>query len=208
MQRGKKMDPDSEILDKLQDTLDNLPEDEENSPALPLYMWPAPFLKKPAAEVKEFGEELKNLAEAMHSTMMAHKGIGLAAPQVGEMIRLLTYNVGDQMGTMVNPEIMNTEGEIQSSEGCLSFPGLTVYRPRAESVEVRFFDLDGNEDIMVTDGLLAICLQHEIDHLNGKTFLETMSKLKRDMITRKFEKMHNKHKKQMKRLKKAGVIRL
>lgn len=170
--------------------------------SMPIAIWPDIRLKKSATEITEFGSEIKTLTQQMLATMHTYKGIGLAATQIGVMKRLITYSVDSDIGALINPKIINSDGVVRSEEGCLSFPGLTIFRPRAESIEIQYLDEDGEEVIKVVEGMLAICLQHEIDHLNGKTFIFDMSKIRRDMITAKFNKMKQKRKIQLHNLKK------
>ena len=155
--------------------------------------YPDPVLKKVAAPVTEFDETLRQLANDMAETMYAAPGIGLAAPQVGISKRLTVIDCSArdedaQLLVMVNPEIIDQEGEACEEEGCLSVPGFyeTVNRPR--QVEVTALDRNGESFTRVLDGLLAICLQHEIDHLNGKLFVDYLSPLKRQRIRKKLEK--------------------
>ena len=129
-------------------------------------------------------KSLKKLARQMEKAMYKNSGVGLAAPQVGVLQRLIVIDCTDQdpkdPTTLVNPEIVETRGEmVRDAEGCLSVPGINVEIERHEWVRVRYFDLDGNECEISGDGLLGRCLQHEIDHLDGKTMLESCGPLER-----------------------------
>jgi peptide deformylase len=163
---------------------------------LPILEAPHPLLKARTAPVEAFDEGLRKLALDMFDTMYLAPGIGLAAPQVGVLKRLCVADVSDRKKgeeprrlALVNPEVVwrSSEGDTQE-EGCLSLPNqfADVSRPRA--VRVRYRDLEGVERELEADGLLARCLQHEIDHLDGVLFVDRLSTLKRDMILRKLQK--------------------
>lgn len=126
--------------------------------------------------------------------MYAAPGVGLAAPQVGVSERLIVLDVRNREGTkglitLINPEIIEAEGRVVEEEGCLSLPGITENIPRAERVLVRGHDLDEREREIEAEGLLAVALQHEIDHLEGILFIDRISRLKRGIIQRKMRKM-------------------
>ena len=159
---------------------------------LPILHYPDPRLHQSATPVTEFTAELKQLAEDMTETMYAAPGVGLAAPQVNVHQRLIVVDVSeDKNGLMVlvNPQIIAREGEQEYEEGCLSVPGIYGKITRAARVKVKAQDLEGAPFEVEADGLLATCLQHEIDHLNGVLFIDHISKLKRDMVMRKFKKL-------------------
>jgi peptide deformylase len=127
----------------------------------------------------------------MFETMYAAPGIGLAATQVNAAKRLLVIDVSekrDQPLVFINPEILAREGVEETEEGCLSVPGVFDKVTRAEKVRVRALDRDGKQFEMEADGLLAVCIQHEIDHLDGKLFVDYLSELKRTRIRKKLEK--------------------
>ncbi|HHL39581.1 MAG TPA: peptide deformylase [Deltaproteobacteria bacterium] len=165
-----------------------------------ILIYPHPFLRVKAAAVTEIDDEIRSLAADMFETMYAARGIGLAATQVGADRRLIVLDVpaGDDEGgkggpganamAVVNPEIVEARGSIKSEEGCLSVPGETAEVRRAERVRLRGLDLDGNEIDMEADGLLAVALQHEVDHLDGVVFIDRLSRLRRDMIKRRLKK--------------------
>jgi len=130
----------------------------------------------------------------MAETMYAAPGVGLAAPQVGVSERLIVLDVRNKEGTtglitLINPEIIEAEGRVVEEEGCLSLPGITEDVPRAERVLVRGHDLDEREREIEAEGLLAVALQHEIDHLEGILFIDRISRLKRGIIQRKMRKL-------------------
>jgi peptide deformylase len=168
---------------------------------LPIYVAPHPVLKTRAEPVAgSVTDDLRKLMDDMLDTMYDANGIGLAAPQVGISKRILVIDIeqGDREerdGTrgnplcFVNPEIVWTSDHINIyEEGCLSIPGQYAPVERPEKVRVKFLDYDGNAQEIEADGLLATCIQHEIDHLDGILFTDHLSKLKRDMLLRKLKK--------------------
>ena len=155
--------------------------------------YPDPVPAAKAAPVTEITDEIRTLAADMIETMYADKGIGLAAPQVGESIRLITVDLSgpdkrEDPHVFVNPVLTNLEGEVESEEGCLSVVGYRTTVTRAERLHLSATDLDGNPVEMDADDLMAICLQHEVDHLNGVLFIDKISKLKRTLYERKLKK--------------------
>jgi peptide deformylase len=155
--------------------------------------YPDPVLAAKAAPVTEITDEIRTLAADMIETMYADKGIGLAAPQIGESIRLITVDLSgpdkrEDPHVFVNPVLSNLEGEVESEEGCLSVVGYRTTVTRAERLHLSATDLDGNPVEMDADDLMAICLQHEVDHLNGVLFIDKISKLKRTLYERKLKK--------------------
>jgi peptide deformylase len=155
--------------------------------------YPDPVLAAKAVPVTEITDEIRALAADMIETMYADKGIGLAAPQVGESIRLITVDLSgpdkrEDPRVYVNPVLSNLEGEVESEEGCLSVVGYRTTVTRAERLHLSATDLDGNPVEMDADDLMAICLQHEVDHLNGVLFIDKISKLKRTLYERKLKK--------------------
>ena len=148
-------------------------------------------LRTIAKPVQAFDEELGRLIKDMTETMYTAKGIGLAATQVNVHRRLLVLDVSegqDQPRVYINPEIVESEGSASCEEGCLSVPGIYAEVSRAERVRVSARNPDGSSFEESLDGLHAICLQHEIDHLEGKLFIDYLSPLKRRMVTKKLEK--------------------
>jgi len=153
--------------------------------------FPDPRLTTVASEVKSFDETLKKLVEDMTETMYSASGIGLAATQVNVHKRLLVLDVSenqDQSRVYINPEITQSGGEQDHEEGCLSVPGIYASVRRAENITVRAQDSDGNSFEEQLDGLHAVCIQHEMDHLIGRLFVDYLSPLKRNMVRKKLEK--------------------
>lgn len=152
---------------------------------------PDPRLRTVAKPVDAFDDELARLVDDMIETMYDAQGIGLAATQVNRHRRLLVLDVSDAQDTprvYINPRILETEGTETCEEGCLSVPGIYAEVSRAEKVRVSAQNLDGSTFEEDLDGMHAICLQHEIDHLDGKLFVDYLSPLKRRMVTKKLEK--------------------
>ena len=148
-------------------------------------------LRLPTKPVTVFDEELQILIDDMFETMYHTHGVGLAAPQIGISLRLSVIDVeGDKQNQLViiNPEIIAQEGQKKYTEGCLSVPGAYETVVRADKVTVRALDRQGKEFECTADGLLGECLQHEIDHLNGKLYIDLLSPLKRSMVRRKVDK--------------------
>lgn len=160
---------------------------------LPIVTYPDPRLETPCEPVEEFGEQLRRLADDLVETMHHAPGIGLAAPQVGrgERVAVVDLSVGadpDELLVLVNPRVLEEEAEVREEEGCLSFPDLMLVVPRPRRVVVEYQDLEGNPRRIEAEDLLARCLHHEIDHLDGVLFLERVSPLKRDLARRKITK--------------------
>jgi peptide deformylase len=148
-------------------------------------------LRKTAKPVEVFDEQLERLVGDMTETMYSAQGIGLAATQVNIHQRLLVLDVSeeqDQPRVYINPEILEAEGSETCEEGCLSVPGIYAEVTRAEKIHISAQNVDGSFFAEELDGMHAICLQHEIDHLNGKLFIDYLSPLKRRMVTKKLEK--------------------
>ena len=151
--------------------------------SLEIYTYPHNVLNQKAEDIKECSQRIQELARNMQETMYKNKGIGLAAPQVGEPCKLITVDVkGEEeknnLITLINPQIVEKQGSIDTEEGCLSLPGYKGKVKRAEKIVVSGLDLQEEEKQIQADGLLAICMQHEIDHLNGITLLDYASRLK------------------------------
>ena len=160
-------------------------------PLLPILRFPDPRLKKVAAPVKIIDDSIKRLARDMAETMYEAPGIGLAATQVDVHLRVVVIDISetrDQLLVLINPEVVESDGSQVCEEGCLSVPGIYDKVERAENVTVRYLDLEGVERKIDADGLLAVCLQHEIDHLDGKVFVEHLSLLKQTRIKAKLAK--------------------
>ncbi len=146
-------------------------------------------IAKPVAEVNA---EIQRIVDDMFDTMYAEEGIGLAATQVDVHQRIIVMDVSeerDQRLVLINPELLEKDGDTGIEEGCLSIPETRALVPRAERVKVKALDREGNPFELEADGLLAICIQHEMDHLVGKLFIDYLSPLKRQRIRQKLEKM-------------------
>src|SRR5690606_27820674 len=153
--------------------------------------FPDPRLRRVAKPVAEVTDEIRQLIDDMFETMYAAPGIGLAAVQVNVPWRVVVIDVsdeGNQPLALINPEILEKDGVETMQEGCLSVPGFYETVQRAERIRFRCLDRDGNAVERDADGLLAVCVQHEIDHLDGKLFVDYLSDLKRTRIRKKLEK--------------------
>jgi len=158
---------------------------------LKIVEYPDARLKQEAAPIARIDRDIEALANDMAETMYDAPGIGLAAIQVAAPQRLIVVDVSEARNTLltlINPEIIESSGEEEMQEGCLSVPGVLETVRRAERVKVRAQDLRGKTLEIEADGLLAVCLQHEIDHLNGTLFVDRLSRLKQNLIRRKAEK--------------------
>ncbi|MCK6404786.1 MAG: peptide deformylase [Rhodocyclaceae bacterium] len=158
---------------------------------LPILRFPDPRLRKVAAPITNIDDSIRRLAADMAETMYEAPGIGLAATQVDVHKQLIVIDVSeakDQLLVLINPEIVSNEGAQVGEEGCLSVPGVYDKVERAERVLVRYLDLDGKAQQREADGLLAVCIQHEMDHLNGKVFVDHLSLLKQTRIKSKLAK--------------------
>jgi peptide deformylase len=158
---------------------------------LQILEFPDPRLRTRAQPVAEVDDALRRLIDDMFETMYAAPGIGLAATQVNVHKRLLVIDISetrDQPLALINPEIIAREGVEETEEGCLSVPGIYDKVTRAEKIRVRALDRKGKQIEMDADGLLAVCIQHEIDHLEGKLFVDYLSELKRTRIRKKLDK--------------------
>ncbi|MEA3536351.1 peptide deformylase [Rhizobium sp. CC-YZS058] len=160
----------------------------------PLIILPDPVLRQVSAPLERVDDAVKRLADDMLETMYDAPGIGLAAIQIGVPRRMLVIDVakeGEEKAPQVfiNPEILgSSEARSTYEEGCLSIPDYYAEVERPAAITLRYLDREGAERQMEADGLLATCLQHEIDHLNGVLFIDHISKLKREMVIRKFTK--------------------
>lgn len=161
----------------------------------PLVILPDPVLRKVSKPVETVGEELRKLSSDMLETMYDAPGIGLAAIQIGIPLRMLVIDLAREdepkaPHIFINPEIVARGDEPNiHEEGCLSIPDYYAEVERPGSVTVTYVDIDGQTQELQADGMMATCLQHEIDHLNGVLFIDHLSKLKRDMVVRKFKKL-------------------
>lgn len=159
----------------------------------PIVKFGAPELDTRSEEIEEFDSSLEELSRDMIHTMYAAPGVGLAAPQVGLNIRLMVIDITvgedpNRLVVMANPELLEQEGEQREEEGCLSVPGYSGVVVRPAWVKVKGRDLKGEETILEGTGLLARAFCHEIDHLDGKLFIERLGVLKRDLVKRKIRK--------------------
>lgn len=158
---------------------------------LPILEFPDPRLRTRAQPVEHVDDELRKLIDDMLETMYAAPGIGLAATQVNVHKRVLVIDISesrDQPLALINPELIERQGVEETEEGCLSVPGIYDRVTRAERIRVRALDRAGKQIEFDADGLLAVCIQHEIDHLDGKLFVDYLSDLKRTRIRKKLEK--------------------
>jgi peptide deformylase len=156
---------------------------------LPIRVLGDPILREPTRPVSEITDELRQLIDDMFETMSVAEGIGIAAPQVGrrERITVIEVDEGERI-VLINPEIIAREGSERAEEGCLSIPEIAGDVDRAARVVVRALDREGNPFELEAHGLLARCIQHEVDHLDGKLFIDYLSLLKRRSAARKWEK--------------------
>lgn len=159
-----------------------------------IYTYPDPVLRKKTERITSFDEDLKNLVEDMVETMYDAPGIGLAAPQIGQSVRLIVVDITEdpegekKYMPMINPEIIVHEGKQLDEEGCLSVPELTANVNRYKEITVTYQDLEGNSRELSTENRFAVVLQHEIDHINGVLFLDHLSSLKRSLYKKKVKK--------------------
>ncbi len=158
---------------------------------LPILKYPDERLHTVAKPVEQIDERIKQLAADMAETMYESRGIGLAATQVDVHERVVVIDLSEernQLITLINPTITKKDGETTYEEGCLSVPGIYDTVTRAERITVEFLDVDGKAQTLEADGLLAICVQHELDHLLGKVFVEYLSPMKQNRIKTKLKK--------------------
>ena len=158
----------------------------------PVLQFPDPRLRRVSKRIESVSDEIRELAADMLEVMYDEPGIGLAAPQVGEPVRLVVMDTdwteeGAERSPLilVNPEILEREGTLTWLEGCLSVPDFQAEVERAARVRVRALDLDGRESVHDAEGLRAVCFQHEIDHLDGRLFIDRISRLKRELYVQK-----------------------
>jgi peptide deformylase len=159
-----------------------------------LRIFPDPVLRQACAEIERYDESVARLLDDLAESMYAHRGVGLAAPQIGEAVQAMVVDVDQRDGTprlieFVNPRVTAASDDLEErEEGCLSFPGEadTVRRPRR--VTVQAFDRRGQSFEITAEGLLATAMQHEIDHLKGKLFVDHLSRLRRSLLLRRLKK--------------------
>lgn len=159
-----------------------------------ILVWPHPILKQKAQPVAVVDDSTRALIKDLFESMYAADGVGLAAPQIGELKNVIVLDTTPRQPeakplAMVNPEILSYEGKVEYKEGCLSIPGEAEDVDRAAVITVRFLDEQGVEHTMRCDGLLAIAVQHETDHLKGTVFVDHISSLKREVIRKRMKKL-------------------
>lgn len=160
-------------------------------PLLSILRYPDPRLHKRAFRVDAVTDDIRQLIKDMAATMYAAPGVGLAATQVNVHLRVIVIDVSethDQLRVFINPELLAASGSADIEEGCLSVPGVYEKVRRAERVTVRALDADGKAFTLEADGMLAVCIQHEMDHLEGKVFVERLSRLKQSRILSRLRK--------------------
>jgi peptide deformylase len=165
---------------------------------LTILEFPDERLRKKAETVKVVDKKIKQLVDDMLETMYASKGIGLAATQINMQQRVVVIDVSEEKNTplcLINPIILEKNGQKESEEGCLSVPSFFENITRAEHIKIKALDREGQEFELAAEGLLAVCIQHEMDHLDGKLFVDYLSSLKRQRIKAKLEKIHRQERK-------------
>jgi len=158
---------------------------------LEILTFPDPRLRQQARPVEQVDADLRQFVDGMLETMYESRGIGLAAIQVNVPKRVIVIDLSEDKNTplcLINPEILDATGTEETNEGCLSVPGYFEPVTRAERIRVRALNRDGEPFELDTDGLLAVCIQHEIDHLDGRLFVDHISSLKRQRIRKKLER--------------------
>lgn len=175
---------------------------------LTLVTYPSPSLNTKAAPVEKITSDIKRLVDDMFETMYAENGVGLAAPQVGVSLRIAVLDVGQVEGNaspgfissgkfeLINPVITGREGEIDWEEGCLSVPGFWLVMKRSKKIELSYLDKNGEKKTLKAEGLLAVAIQQELDHLDGKLIIDSASRLKRGIYDDKIKKEAKKKVKQ------------
>jgi peptide deformylase len=159
-----------------------------------ILIWPDPVLKKKALPIVAVDEATRTLVRDMFDTMYAADGVGLAAPQIGVLQRIIVLDTSPRQSearplAMINPRITGLEGTTTYEEGCLSIPGEAEDVVRAAFATVEYLDLDGKEQSLRADGLLSIAIQHEVDHLDGTLFVDHISTLKRELIRKRMKRL-------------------
>lgn len=159
---------------------------------LPILHYPDPRLRNRAQPVERVDDEVRRLVDDMFETMYQAPGIGLAAPQLGVAKSIIVIDISEQRNAphvFINPRLVELEGVTQFEEGCLSVPGIYEEVERASRIRVEAINSQGENFTLEAEGLLAVCIQHEIDHLDGKLFVDYLSELKRQRIRKKMEKL-------------------
>ncbi len=162
---------------------------------LPILKYPDPKLKLVALQVEKFDVSLHNSCADLLETMYAYDGVGLAATQVNIQQRIFVLDISEdrtQPLCVINPKIVATHGKINWEEGCLSFPGVYAKVQRYAQISLEYLNQQGEPQTLEADGLLSVCIQHELDHLDGITFFDHLSPLKRKLLRVKLEKQRDK----------------
>lgn len=162
---------------------------------LPILQFPDPKLKLVAKPVEVFDKDIATICADMFETMYETQGVGLAATQVNVQLRIIVMDISEEKTNpicLINPRLINAEGDITWEEGCLSFPGVYAKVKRSAKVTVEFFNPRGERQELHAEELTAVCIQHEIDHLNGITFYDHLSTLKQNMLRKKLDKLRDK----------------
>ena len=159
-----------------------------------IVIWPDPILKKKASPVSQVDDSIRSLVNDMFETMYAADGVGLAAPQIGVLKQVIVLDTTPRQPeskpvAMINPQIIAKEGTTRYSEGCLSVPGEAEEVERAARVTAKFLDVSGREQTIEAEGLLAVAIQHETDHLQGTMFVDYLSPLKRELIRKRMKRL-------------------
>ena len=177
----------------------NLDSTEKNDPSdlldggLKILHYPNPILKKTSSAVEIFDAELENFVTRLFMAMRANNGVGLAAPQVGVLKRIAVVEYEGKSFTLINPRVIERNGIQDSEEGCLSFPGIYANVKRPEKVKIEVDNLKGEKEILEAEGYIARAFLHEMDHLDGKLFIDYLSQLKRNAIKKKLTKKTGGH---------------
>ncbi len=169
---------------------------------LDILVYPDPKLRRVAEPVADFKSEIRDMVKDMAETMYAAPGIGLASIQVGIPQSIIVIDISEDhndLKVLINPEVIDSNGEQTVEEGCLSFPGYFAEVKRAEWIRFRAQDLQGETYETEAEGLFAVCVQHEIDHLSGKLFTDYLSRLKRQRVTKQFQKAARQRQRDMER---------
>ena len=154
---------------------------------LPISTYPDPILREPTQEVTRYDKELRTFLDSLAETMYKAHGIGLASPQVAVLKRVTVIDISEERNEridLVNPHIVWRDGKVPSEEGCLSIPGYRDTIKRSKEIVVQMQDSSGKDLEIKADGLLSICIQHEVDHLDGILFIDHLSRLKRELFKR------------------------
>lgn len=166
--------------------------EQDHMSILEILHFPDPRLRQKAVPVAEVNDEIRTIVDNMFETMYAAPGIGLAAVQVNILKQIIVIDISEEKNQplcLINPEIVEKQGLEKMEEGCLSVPGIFEKVTRADTIKVHFLDREGKSREQEFNGLLSVCIQHEMDHLEGKLFVDYLSELKRNRIRKKLEKI-------------------